>query len=349
MQKKYWLLLIFLNIYTSFASGNKIETFYGSEETDDPTISQLLTSKTLQRLKGVDQSGALAYWGYVPKFSRYEHSVGVWALLKRFHFPVKQQVAGLLHDSSHTVFSHVADYLFKMPEDKHSYQDSIHLQYLKNRGILAEINKTLKISLKDLNPDSPQYRGLEQDLPDLCADRIEYILHTALVFNKITQKEVASIIHDLRFMDGNWYFINKDSAKRLADFSLEFTEHLWASPWNLAFNYLFNEILEQALELNLITSQDIHYGTDEIVLDKIKNSSSSRIQAKLKKLNNIDRSFKIVHFHYDTQFTPKFRGVDPYIQTVDGLMRLSELNTSYKKRFLNLKNKLQAGIKIVFL
>ena len=41
----------------------------------------------------------------------FEHSLGVYLLLRRLGADRREQVAGLLHDISHTAFSHAVDFL----------------------------------------------------------------------------------------------------------------------------------------------------------------------------------------------------------------------------------------------
>ena len=84
-----------------------------NEKVDCADVMPVINSDVMQRLKDIDQSGAARYLGVkLPAFSRYEHSVGVYALLKKAGALKKEQVAGLLHDASHTVFSHVGDYIW---------------------------------------------------------------------------------------------------------------------------------------------------------------------------------------------------------------------------------------------
>ncbi len=131
----------------------------------------------------------------MPSFSRYEHSIGVLALLRKARVPLEEQVAGLFHDVSHTAFSHIADHLF-LPKDEnhvHSYQDTIHLEFLKKMKVDQAVGR-YNISIGQMNPDLTQYKAVERPLPDICADRLQYIVHTGVILKKITQEQAKSII-----------------------------------------------------------------------------------------------------------------------------------------------------------
>lgn len=227
--KKLFLLLFFaaLSVSTYFffpQNSDEITTIFGKEKIDNPLVKDLLESPIMERIKSIDQSGVPYYYGFVPKFSRYEHSVGVYALLKRYNAPLNEQVAGLMHDTSHTVFSHLRDLLFNRGNKDDAYQDSIHNWYLKRMN-MTELLARYDLEIANINPKKLEFSALEQDLPGMCADRIEYNLHTALIFEMMDEEKIESILEDLHFDDGKWYFTNADSAEKFANLSLHFTEH----------------------------------------------------------------------------------------------------------------------------
>src|SRR5579862_5825782 len=80
-----------------------VATPYGNFNVHEPVLLELFDSPALVRLKGVRQYG-VTYYADKKEYNRYEHSVGVWAILRRFNARLEEQIAGLLHDVSHTVF-----------------------------------------------------------------------------------------------------------------------------------------------------------------------------------------------------------------------------------------------------
>src|SRR5690554_5599914 len=104
--------LILLFLIPSLIWGEKIETFYGLIDVEEPLLLELIEHPAFQRLKGVHQYGVSYYTTHKEEYTRYDHSLGVFALLRAKGSPLKEQVAGLLHDVSHTAFSHVGDWIF---------------------------------------------------------------------------------------------------------------------------------------------------------------------------------------------------------------------------------------------
>ena len=91
------------------------DKIYGKIKIDEPVINDLIASEPLQRLKAVNQYGASFYRFPHLTTNRFEHSVGVYYILKRLGASVEEQIAGLLHDVPHTAFSHVSDIVFEDP------------------------------------------------------------------------------------------------------------------------------------------------------------------------------------------------------------------------------------------
>lgn len=161
------------------------DKIYGKEKIFEPVILELLASPTLERLKGVDQFGYMP--GYVPapdgsfprgRNNRFEHSVGVFLLLRGYGASPEEQIAGLLHDVSHTVFSHSVDYALRSGEaaGKQDHQDDVFKTFVKNSdipSILPKYGFSIDYILDDQN-----FPLKEKSIPDLCADRIDFFYAT---------------------------------------------------------------------------------------------------------------------------------------------------------------------------
>src|SRR5271170_653561 len=117
IKRSFFFLCFFLWVSvmdSKVCAKRMVETDYGTFVVTEPVLLELFDSESLARLKKIHQYGVNYFVKKgSPWYSRYEHSVGVWALLRRFGASLEEQVAGLLHDLSHTVFSHVGDLVFK--------------------------------------------------------------------------------------------------------------------------------------------------------------------------------------------------------------------------------------------
>lgn len=341
----YFLLIIIL-VYTNSFASLSVQNIWGKEEIDNPLLEEIINSPTMQRLKKIDQSGPIVYFGLAPEFTRYDHSIGVLSLLKKANCPLKEQVAGLLHDASHTAFSHLGDIIFNQAEKEHSYQDKIHLWYLNQQNI-TKITEKWGIKLKELNPDNSQYKALERPLPELCADRLQYNIHTGVIYNIITAKEAKEIVDNLEYKDNKWFFKDINYARKFASLSLIFTKDLWGSDWNAAFYHHFAKIIRKSLELKVITNNDIHFSNDLVILNKIKKSKA--LMKDIKKCVHIKSHYRKVKFgDGELNLKPKFRGIDPWVFYKNKYHRLSYLSPQFKIEFNNIKDWCNQGYGLNF-
>ncbi len=321
-----------------------IQTLYGDETIEEPVILELLISPAMQRLQNIDQSGFVRYTNRIGSYTRYIHSVGVYQLLKRFNAPLTEQIAGLLHDTSHTVFSHTGDWLYFQGSHDHAYQDNIHSWYLSKQGIEPIVNK-YGISLKQAMAKNPAYKLLDQELPDVCADRLEYNLFTGHLYGFFSQDDINAILNDIHFEDGKWFFEDPSIAVKYASVSLYFTEHLWGSAWNVMTNELSARALKRALEIGVVTFDDVHFGTDQEVLDKLHASNDAIIYKYLRMCDNVENHYILCSpEEADYQCKAKFRGIDPLVSINGTFVRLTSLDANFKAHYDRVKTFISTGL-----
>jgi HD superfamily phosphohydrolase len=327
-----------------------VPTVLGSVEENNPLILQLLESRAMQRLKQIDQSGPPAYFfTEYPRFSRYDHSVGVYALLKRFNVSEQEQIAGLLHDASHTVFSHVADSVFQTGEKrKESYQDSIHHWYLEQMDIKQTISSHA-LTLQDISPKNPQFTALEQAFPDMNADRIEYNLHTALVFADLSVADVEAILSSLRYENKKWYFTDTVNAQKFAKLSTYYTRNFWGASQNAAVYHVCTVLIKYALQNNIITKDEMHFGVDVDLISKLKMSQDKNIKDLIVIMSAVDNYYvEADNIDYDVYVPIKMRGIDPLVQKNGKLQRLTSLSLEFKNEFNMTAKYSKHGVRLKF-
>ena len=324
---------------------DQIETLYGTFDIG-PLVKDLLASQTMQRLKKVNQYGVWYYMrhGSDPKklYTRYEHSVGVWALLKRYGAAVKEQIAGLLHDASHTVFSHVGDFVFKQRLGKDSYQDNIHNWYL-DQGDAACILASYDIKIPEINHKSNDFALLEQPYPDLNADRLEYNLKGGLIENLIDEQDIEIILGDLTHEDGRWFFKTPRIAAQLAYVSLRLNKQEWGSIGNYVCYSWAARALWRAMEINEISEDEVHFSTDDIIWDRLLSSTDHVVQDNLKKMFDYDTlCTEGSHDDHDHFICTKFTGLDPLVKQGNALVRLTSIDHAYAQAYEGTKNHVAA-------
>lgn len=320
-----------------------LDTPYGTLVVNDPLAIDLIQSQPFQRLKEIHQYGVVNFIVPTESYTRFDHSLGVYHLLMAHGCSREEQIAGLLHDVSHTVFSHVGDYVF---EDKHpgnSYQDDIHLWYLETCG-LSKILEKHGYTKENIDHKSPGFLALDRPLPELCADRIEYNLQGGLLRNLLTRTEFQKIQQSLKYKSGKWTLDSLECAQKLGSCSLIMTETLWSSAWEALSYRLTAEALRHSFTLGLVTLDEFHFSTDISVWEKLKNSSDPYIKERMDKIENIHASFSLTdHGNEDLLLSLKFRGVDPLVTTPEGTFPLTHLDTAYRHEYQRVKGEIDRG------
>ena len=314
-----------------------VKTLYRDFKITEPVLIDLFNSPIMERIKHVRQYGVLDYIiKQKREYTRYEHCVGVWALLRIHGACLEEQIAGLLHDASHTVFSHVGDILFNHHSTDSSYQDDIHEWYLKQMHADALLAKH-GISLNAILHKSGTHTMLEQDLPDICADRLEYNLQAGILTDMLTTDDIAHLLKNIRYDNGKWFFTNKECAKKLGHVSLFNTKNVWSSPANQFIYRWTARALTRALKIKLLTADDIHFSTDPVVWDKLYISNDSYIAKCLNMIINYN-SPTMIDTYKQEPVKGKFRGLDPWVQEDNNtLKRLTTIDEQYRIEYNRLK------------
>jgi hypothetical protein len=293
---------------------------YGIERVDENILVELIKSDSLKRLKDISQLGMPDKYLNVKGFSRYEHSVGVMILLKRLGAKLEEQVAGLLHDVSHTPFSHVIDWVIGDPT-KEDYQDKIHEEFLKK----SEIPSILRKRGFDLNFISNYHNFglLEKDAPSLCADRIDYALRE--IVRKKGGNLVKRISDDLTVKENQIVFKNEDFAKIFGEEYMALQVKQWSGDEMGGRYYILSEILKKAFKENLIDMNHLK-GTEKPLLKILWESRNEFI---LYNLNMLKKGFKIIPDGNGIELKQKFRYIDPEVLMNGKYSPLSKISKDY--------------------
>lgn len=278
---------------------------YGEFEVDQ-VLEELILSKSVQRLKGIHQAGASYLMNEKWNVTRFDHSVGVMLLIKKLGGSVEEQIAGLLHDVSHTTFSHVIDYVFDNMNE--SYHEEIFSSVVKNAEIPAILSK-YGYNYEDILLDDSKWTLLERSAPELCADRVDYTLRDMYTYGYVSLEEVHNFLSDVIEVDRKMVLQNIKMAEWFTETYYKEVIDFFMQPTNIYGNDMLAKTLKLALHKQVIHADDFLLEDHELIV-KLQLCNDSEVHALLRKVHpNVkvreDRS------EYDLHQKNKVRLIDP--------------------------------------
>lgn len=335
-------LLIVLALFSSVFAA-QIETFYGTADVEEPVLLELIESPSFQRLKGIHQYGVAYYTTHREEYTRYDHSLGVFFLLRSKGLSLHEQIAGLLHDASHTVFSHVGDWIFRCENQETDYQTKTHSDYLRRSGLGAILQKH-GYRIEDILPKEELFPALEKTLPKLCADRIDYNLQGAFHQGFITRDEAVQLFQEIAFIDGEWVSQECEILKKLARYSIFMSQDCWGSGTEYVLSMWLAEAIWKGIDIGILSVDKIRFGTDQEVWDCLLASSDPLIQKNMQKIQNASE----YHCYSSKEeanliVKSKFRGIDPLVIVDQKKMRLTAIDPALAEEFQTAKDKMARG------
>lgn len=300
------------------------DSLYGECEITEPILLDLMASDGMQRSKGIAQHGITALLGITPPFSRFEHAVGVMLLVRRLGASLQEQVAALLHDVSHTAFSHVIDFVF----DDHSGQ-SYHEE--KKQEFVASTDIPATLAHHDMDwqevMDEAQFSLLEQASPALCADRLDYFLRDLEFLKLASRQEIQTALASLATRDGKIVVKNQAAACWLAYTFIEADRASWSSFREVGLYQLAADAIKAARQAGLIEESDI-WGTDAALWNKLNSADEHNIRTLMTRLSPATR-FVWDEANPDFRVTTKVRSIDPPVIEGNSVQALSVLDPMF--------------------
>lgn len=297
------------------------DRIYGRFNIKEPVLIELIKSKPVQRLKHISQFGIPDEYYFVKGFSRYEHSIGVMILLKKLDADLEEQIAGLLHDVSHYAFSHVIDWVLDNSE-KEDYQDQILADFIGKSEIKSVLQKYGFDHRRIANLHN--FKILEQEVPDLCADRLDYVFREFELWS--SRKDLNYCINHLARNDKTIVFKNKKAAQILGYLFLKCQIEHWTSIYPVTGYYFFADLLKKALSKKIISMKDF-LGIEKDIIKKLKKSRDSEIM----ELMQIFTAKEYIKNKINKNVKKKIRFADPKYLAKKRILKLSENDQSFKK------------------
>ncbi|PES73734.1 hypothetical protein CN507_00955 [Bacillus cereus] len=256
------------------------DVIYGEFKVDK-VLEELILSKPVQRLKGIHQNGASYLMNEKWNVTRFDHSVGVMLLIKKLGGSVEEQIAGLLHDVSHTAFSHVIDYVFD--NENESYHEEIFSSVVKNSEIPAILSKH-GYNYEDILLDDSKWTLLERSAPELCADRVDYTLRDMFTYGYISLEEVHSFLEDVIEVDGKMVIQNIEIAEWFTETYYKEVIDFFMKPMNIYGNDMLAKTLKLALHKKVIHADDFLLEDYELIT-KLQLCKDQEVDALLRKVH----------------------------------------------------------------
>jgi HD superfamily phosphohydrolase len=312
------------------------DRIYGKTEITERVILDLINCPSIQRLKGIDQAGYPKPWFPAKPRNRFDHSMGVFILLKKYRAPIEEQIAGLIHDISHLTFSHAIDYVVGQKEQgkRLDYQDNLFDSFVRK----SEIPKILKKYQFDLDYilNEKNFPLKENKLPDICADRIDYFLRDTFSFGIIHKKTLKIFLGNLIEIDKKlWAFKDYKIAKSFAERFMQFDDKYYSGNSTALMFITVAEYMKYSLKKNYVSKKDF-YLTDREVLNKISKYLKKDTDLKIlfDRMNNKVK-YKIYlkkPKDYEYNLYCKSRAVDPLCIHNNKLKRVSEIEPAFGKK-----------------
>jgi HD superfamily phosphohydrolase len=297
---------------------------YGPNAVTDPILLELMGSAALLRLKGVLQHGITGLIGITRETTRFEHSVGTMLVVRKLGASIEEQIAALIHDVSHTAFSHVIDYVFHSHEEQ-NYHDAVKETYIASTD-LPDLLGEWDYDWRDFLDDE-RYPLLEQPAPALCADRIDYFLRDALGLGIATASEVARALSSLSVMDNRIVVDDLEVARWYGYRYMIVDQTSWANFREVALYELTAMAIRRGLEIGLVDDGDF-WRSDQELWGKLKASSDPIITERLELVSKKTK-FAWDEENSDFVVSTKLRTIDPDVKVGSERHSLSSLDGEF--------------------
>lgn len=314
------------------------DRIYGNITIDSPIILALLETDALKRLDHILQHGISSLIGLSRKTTRLEHSIGTMIAVTRLGATEEEQIAALLHDVSHTAFSHVMDHVFgdALSQSYHDVHQEAYVVKTDIPAVLDSFGKDWRVYL-----DETAFPLLEQPSPALCGDRIDYSLRDIQDFGFMTRDQIDAFLSDLIVHDGRIACQTPDIAEQFGRAFIACDDASWSNFREVGLYELTAKALRRGFKIGLLDDSDI-WSIDQLVWKKLGDSDDAEIQ-ELVSLITLDTEFVWDDDNPDFAVRTKIRAIDPDVLTNGKLIPLSQIRPNFgqfRDEYINRKSNL---------
>ena len=236
-------------------------------------LDRYISLPILKRLSGV---GLLCGtdWTHLYKnrfyYSRLDHSVGVALIIWHFTHDKKQTLAGLFHDASTPVFSHVSDFR-KGDALTQTATEAPNESILKNDVALRELLQEDGLTVQEIS-DYHIYPVADNEIPQLSADRLEYMFPSGMALDGTWDlPSIEKAYNDITVLK------NEDGIDEIGFKTLEIAEdycrrfcmigHILQLNENKLTLHMLGQIMNMAVEQSILHEEDFMTKTESEIMD----------------------------------------------------------------------------------
>jgi uncharacterized protein len=286
-------------------------------------LTELLQSKALQRLKHVAMGGITSTLGVLETPSRFKHSVGVMCLVRSLGGSLQEQAAALLHDVSHTAFSHVIDLVFE-DTSRGSFHDDRKEDYVHESDI-PQICERHGFDWTTL-VDERRWSLLDQPAPRLCADRIDYTFRDAMSLKLFSVEAINDLVRHCVVAQDRIAFDELASARQFGMLYLDCDRLYWSSDKQIALYGLTAQVVRRAISLGLVNSSDL-WTSDQKLLEILRSTADPEIGQDLRVIEQTAAG--LAPHAQDRRVHRRSKRVDPDVVIEGEVIPLSRVDSEW--------------------
>ena len=297
-------------------------------------LDKYIALPVLQRLQGV---GLLCGtdWTKLYKnrfyYSRLDHSVGVALIIWHFTKDKAQTLAGLFHDASTPVFSHVSDFR-KGDALTQTATEAPNERLLTNDSALCQLLAKDGLSVEQIC-DYHVYPVADNEIPQLSADRLEYMFPSGMALDG--SWDLASIE---RAYNDIVVLKNEDGQDELGFRTLKIAEdycrrfcmigHILQLNENKLTLHMLGQIMNLAVEEGLLHEEDFMNKSEREIME-ILDSHPTRLYQTFRNMTRIEHTDQPLppQEYFCVSLKVKQRYIDPLLASG----RLSQISPSSRK------------------
>jgi len=251
------------------------DPIHGYIRVDEEVVWKCIATKEFQRLRRIKQLGSTSVIYHTGEHSRFAHSLGVYEIVRRMVYEVKDldaclseyekitvMLAGLLHDVGHAPFSHSFESIIDCEHEKYTVQ--IITQESEINTVLKEFNPNLPNDVASIingNHENPILNQLVSSQLD--ADRMDYLLRDSyFTGTKYGEFDLERVIRTMRVAQ-NRLVVKESGMHTIEDYIMARYHMYWQVYYHgdsRSFDALLSNLFKRLLDL---------YRHDESILNKL--------------------------------------------------------------------------------